>query len=264
MQRSALCRSRRELSIEYLLAKFGFDTAENKPEKVRKFVLSGIWICTLKFRDTVQQHLVTWGICTRRAGKLYRAVSTPIFASKYALESSRRDLHNALLCTVLNAQNFRQKSLKILLIFSPNFAKFDKFCLDFAQILPDFCRIFQIRSRRNVQGTGRLPRRLPGRLPGRVPGGSPQFAFSRKTPHTAPPKKLASSCARPAAALRDLARWRLALKRRWRRSARRMPRCSASAQLKLNQKLKKPILKIKSIRSWKLNDSAAKIKWFCS
>ena len=33
MQRSALCRSRRELSNEYLLAKFGFDTAENEPSK---------------------------------------------------------------------------------------------------------------------------------------------------------------------------------------------------------------------------------------
>ena len=31
---SALCRSRRELSNEYLLAKFGFDTAENEPFKV--------------------------------------------------------------------------------------------------------------------------------------------------------------------------------------------------------------------------------------
>ena len=72
--------------------------------------------------------------------------------------------------------------------------------LYFAQILPDFCRIFQIRSRRNVQGT----RRVPGGHPGGYPGGSPQFAFSRKTPHTAPPKKLASSSARPAAALRDL------------------------------------------------------------
>ena len=29
-----MCRSRRELSNEYLLAKFGFDTAENKPCKV--------------------------------------------------------------------------------------------------------------------------------------------------------------------------------------------------------------------------------------
>ena len=31
----------------------------------------------------------------------FSAVSTPIFASKYALESSRRDLQIALLCTVL-------------------------------------------------------------------------------------------------------------------------------------------------------------------
>ena len=31
VQGSALCRSRRELSNEYLLAKFGFDTAENEP-----------------------------------------------------------------------------------------------------------------------------------------------------------------------------------------------------------------------------------------
>ena len=34
MQRSALCRSRRELSKEYLLAKIGVDTAENAPCKV--------------------------------------------------------------------------------------------------------------------------------------------------------------------------------------------------------------------------------------
>ena len=34
MQRSALCRSRRELSNEYLLAKIGVDTAENELLKV--------------------------------------------------------------------------------------------------------------------------------------------------------------------------------------------------------------------------------------
>ena len=34
VQRSALCRSRRELSNAYLLAKFGFDTAENEPFQV--------------------------------------------------------------------------------------------------------------------------------------------------------------------------------------------------------------------------------------
>ena len=34
VQRSALCRSRRELSNEYLLAKFGFDTVENEPDLI--------------------------------------------------------------------------------------------------------------------------------------------------------------------------------------------------------------------------------------
>ena len=34
------------------------------------------------------------------------AVSKPNFARNYALESSRRDLHNALLCTVLSSQFF--------------------------------------------------------------------------------------------------------------------------------------------------------------
>ena len=34
VQRCALCRSRRELSNGYLLAKFGFDTAENEPSQV--------------------------------------------------------------------------------------------------------------------------------------------------------------------------------------------------------------------------------------
>ena len=34
VQRTALCRSRRELSNAYLLAKSGFDTAENEPCQV--------------------------------------------------------------------------------------------------------------------------------------------------------------------------------------------------------------------------------------
>ena len=34
VQRSALCRSRRELSNAYLLTIFGFDTAENEPCKI--------------------------------------------------------------------------------------------------------------------------------------------------------------------------------------------------------------------------------------
>ena len=54
--------------------------------------------------------LNTWGNCARRAGKLYKAHSRlyrrqnlRINSTKYSLESSRRDLHNALLCTVLES-----------------------------------------------------------------------------------------------------------------------------------------------------------------
>ena len=51
MQRSALCRCRRELSNEYLLATFGFDTDENEPQKVRKFELLGIIQFELKLQN---------------------------------------------------------------------------------------------------------------------------------------------------------------------------------------------------------------------
>ena len=40
----------------------------------------------------------------------FSAVSTPMFASKYALESSRRDLQNALLCTVLESNPKNQEN----------------------------------------------------------------------------------------------------------------------------------------------------------
>ena len=40
----------------------------------------------------------------------FSAVSKPIFASKYSLESSRRDLHNALLCTVVESNPKNQEN----------------------------------------------------------------------------------------------------------------------------------------------------------
>ena len=49
----------------------------------------------------------------------FSAVSKPNFASKYALESSRRDLQNALLCTVLAKLNF---------LFENHYKKFAFFC----------------------------------------------------------------------------------------------------------------------------------------
>ena len=57
-------------------------------------------------------------ICTRRAGKLQRARSR-LYRSRflqvnanYSFESSRRDLHNTLLCTYIQSQLFVQKCYK--------------------------------------------------------------------------------------------------------------------------------------------------------
>ena len=143
-----MCRSRQELSHEYLLslAKFGFDTAENEPfqvcplsayrsdppgarspEELGRGLEPGTAAGEVMLTRLTMLGLTQLSNYLTLKGS-FSAVSKPNFASKYALESSRRDLHNALLCTVLNAQNFRQKSLKILLIFSPNSANFDKFC----------------------------------------------------------------------------------------------------------------------------------------
>ena len=52
----------------------------------------------------------------------FSAVSKRNFASKYAFERSRRDLHNALLCTALQIQFFCQNCAKNLL----NSVKFSK------------------------------------------------------------------------------------------------------------------------------------------
>ena len=68
----------------------------------------------------------------------FSAVSTPIFASKYSLESSRRDLHNALLCTVLQSQNFSQKSATFFREWVLNF----RFFHFLRRILHFFLRMF--------------------------------------------------------------------------------------------------------------------------
>jgi len=63
----------------------------------------------LRSKESGHDWILNW-IFTQTSRGSFSAVSTPIFASKYSLESSRRDLHNALLCTVLRSQNFSQKS----------------------------------------------------------------------------------------------------------------------------------------------------------
>ena len=63
----------------------------------------------------------------------FSAASKPDFASKHAFESSRRALHNALLCTALES-HFLSK-------FAKNFAKLAKFLKFFANFHFNFGKI---------------------------------------------------------------------------------------------------------------------------
>ena len=86
MQRSVLCRSRRELSNAYLLAKFGFDTAENEHFKVcndncgslrntTEAAIAAVWAEVLNLdvaRISVEADFVSMGGTSLLAG---RAVS---------------------------------------------------------------------------------------------------------------------------------------------------------------------------------------------
>ena len=69
----------------------------------------------------------------------FSAVSKPNFATKYAFESSRRDLHNALLRTALKS-HFFVKIARIL----PNFAKIFRKFIQFA----DFAKFWQILTKK--------------------------------------------------------------------------------------------------------------------
>ena len=66
----------------------------------------------------------------------FSAVSKPNFARKYAIERSRRDLHNALRCTALRSQLF----IKILLTFARS-SKISKIPEIFESIFENFGKI---------------------------------------------------------------------------------------------------------------------------
>ena len=82
-------------------------------------------------------YVSTWGICTRRAGQLYRARSRLYRSqilqvnptSKYSFESSRRDLHNTRLCTDL--RSFRLNIVKKVQYYWKAPRRAGPFCLFF-------------------------------------------------------------------------------------------------------------------------------------
>ena len=69
----------------------------------------------------------------------FSAVSTPIFASKYSLESSWRDLQDLHTFAPLRSQNFSQKSSTFFREWKMNFRFFFIFCVKFCYF---FCEFF--------------------------------------------------------------------------------------------------------------------------
>ena len=113
----------------------------------------------------------------------FSAVSKPIFATKYSLESSRRDLQNALLCTALHF-NFFQKIAKTVANLYRDFATL---------ILPKFCNILtKFRWNFAVICPEKMHQR-PG-VPGSsreflgVPASFPRFAAFGNSPQPAIPR----------------------------------------------------------------------------
>ena len=138
------------LSIAYFVAKFRFDTAENEPAKnlqnFRKMHFSKMHFskmpsrCSrcggqgrLRQRKRVEQRK------RKREKGSFSAVSKPNFASKYAFESSRRDLHNALLCTAPKSYFF-QKISRIC----QNLRNFSEILRSSQFFKPIFCENFEI------------------------------------------------------------------------------------------------------------------------
>ena len=98
VRRSVLCRSRRELSNDYLLAKFGFDTEENEPSKV--------WSFSLKDTESYSD----FSVKSQTLEGSFSSVSRPIFATKYSFFSILRDLQDLHTFAPLQIQNVRKNS----------------------------------------------------------------------------------------------------------------------------------------------------------
>ena len=107
-----------------------------------------------------------WGsvriiIYTRRAGKLHRdpfsAASKPNFATKYSLESSRRDLHSALRSTTFQSQKFVKHlptSAEIYRKSATYCRNFQNILKTFAEISPEFVEFFRQVEKSDAHGPG--------------------------------------------------------------------------------------------------------------
>ena len=157
VQRSALCSSRQELSNDYLLAKFGFDTAENESSKIwprpvrREFRSAGRRPSASGARvdPLVDFRRLPPGLRQLRSSIgpkccSFSAVSAPIFARKYAFCSIFQNLPDYLADILEIWQNFA--TFATFAIFLLNF---HKTCWFFK---PIFCKkIVRLQRRKSMQ-----------------------------------------------------------------------------------------------------------------
>ena len=120
MQRSALCRSRRELSNEYLLAKIGVDTAENEPLEVWGKIQFSYSFASLKVTQPFNMREVTEFLSSR-----YTAAYEDHKRTSSSNEKKKSTPAVVLLRSEVNSE----------LNFSPNFEGLVLGCID-----ADFCK----------------------------------------------------------------------------------------------------------------------------
>ena len=174
MQRSALCRSRRELSNEYLLAKIGVDTAENEPLKVWRKIQFIIHSPPYSRRPIQRQPQAVWDgsrgqpatteAAARALVERFDIEPFPDFSAKWAnfrglvlfcIDAKfckkifvgkllTRSTRFTCFCTA-QTSIFQKNFVKLFRIFGnilQHFVIFEFFSLIFAQILMKFCRNF--------------------------------------------------------------------------------------------------------------------------
>ena len=85
------------------LLEVAIETADSHARRLLDSAIEYVtWVANKRFEISKFKFKIPRARTSELQGS-FSAVSKPNFASKYSLESSRRDLHNALLCTVLES-----------------------------------------------------------------------------------------------------------------------------------------------------------------
>ena len=116
MQRSALCRSRRELSNAYFLAKFRFDTAENEQCKICRILAVERPVHDEARPARLRRH--DGGLSRANPHKHVIHRNTSEFHANYALSNILHDVYNSEFHEKTQTQTVRWKQQEMTAIVS--------------------------------------------------------------------------------------------------------------------------------------------------